>query len=392
MRIAMILPGLGRVRRGAEAAFLELTRHLTQVPGVRVTLFGSGEQGVDGSEIRQVPCRPRERFEGWPRIPCLRSENHYEELSFAWNLARSGLYRPADFDLVLTCTYPHINWFLQWIGRRGGPKIVFATQNGDWMCRSRAREFRWFRCDALVCTNPVYFEAHRRRFRAALIPNGVDVEEFRPRDRDRGFPGHVVGPIPAGRRVVLMSTALIPPKRVAEGIRAVARVPDAFLVVAGDGPGRDAMSALARDLLPDRHRLLGSVARERMPELYRSADAFLHLCTDEPFGIVYLEAAASGLPMVVHDGEVPRWILGPSAFYADANDPDAVARGLAQALDPTVGGRVGAEARGRVAADWTWREQARSYLDFFREILGDRPSAPLPGPRDRASARGLAHS
>jgi len=378
LRVAMVLPGLGRVRRGAEAAFLEVARGLAAFPDVRVELFGSGREGAEGLSVRGVPCVPRERFEAWPRLPCLRDEYSYEELTFALNLARAGRFRRRDFDAAICCSYPYVNWFLQWAGRGRGPRLVFVTQNGDWPCRADSREYRLFRCDGLVCTNPAYYERHRARYRAALIPNGVDPEAFRPRAEADDAGGIEV---PEGSKVVLMVSALISSKRVADGVLAAARVPSAFLVVAGDGPERAEVSALCQRLLPGRHRMLGSLPREEMPALFRRADAFLHMSQDEPFGIVYLEAAASGLPVVAHDSEVPRWILGESALFADSGDAEAVAGALRRALSDE-GRSLGRAARRRVEDGWTWAAQAAKYRDFLREVVA--------APRGRARAEAAA--
>lgn len=373
MRIAMVMPGLGRVQRGAETAFLDLAHEFVRVPGTRVTLFGSGTEGAEGLDIRAVPCPPRERFEHWPRFPCLRNENYYEEFFFARNLARSGLYRPADFDIVLGCTYPHLNWFLRKRAAGTGLRVVFVTQNGDWMCRADSREYRWFGCDGLVCVNPSHFEAHRGRYHATLIPNGVNPSVFRPgADAEIEVRGLIEGlPERDHGRIILMAGALIDSKRVAEGVRAAAMVPGSFLVVVGDGPNRAAVAALAGELLPGRHLLGGSVPRGLMPSLYRRAAVFLHMSREEPFGIVYLEASASGLPSVVHDTDITRWILGDSAFFADTSDLGEVAGALSMALER--GKAVGEDARRRVAADWSWEAIAARYLDFFGEVLG-RPT------------------
>lgn len=358
MRVAMVLPGLGRVQRGAETAFVELSHALAGMPDVTVEVFGSGRQGLDGLDVHVIPCTPRQRFERWPRFPMFRSDCHYEEWSFTRNLKKSGAYDPRRFDVVVGCTFPHLHWFLRKAGKRGGPKIIYVTQNGDWPCRSNSRESRFFRCDGLVCINPEYDERHRESYRAALIPNGVDPDVFKPGER-------------TPRRVVLMVSALIPSKRVAEGIRAVSKVEDATLMIAGDGPLRSEIASLARELLPGRHELLGAIPRSEMPGLFRKASAFLHTSQDEPFGIVFLEAAASGLPIVAHDGAVPRWVLGDCGRFAETSDADAVADQIRAVLDPEVGNRLGRAARMRVLDGWTWRDQAERYHEFFREICGE---------------------
>jgi len=358
MRVAMVLPGLGRVQRGAETAFVELARALAATPGVEVVTFGSGRDGLDGLESHVVACTPRERFERWPRLPMFRSDCHYEEWSFTRNLSRSGLYDPKRFDVVVGCTFPHLHWFLRRAGRRGGPKLIYVTQNGDWPCRSNSREFRYFRCDGLVCTNPEFFARHRAKYHSTLIANGVDPSVFHPGERNEA-------------RVVLMVAALIPSKRVEDGIRAVSLVEGASLIVAGDGPLRGQIASLAEKLLPGRHQLLGSIRRSEMPTLFRRASVFLHTSQDEPFGIVYLEAAASGLPVVAHDGSVPRWVLGNTALFADSSDHAMLADRLRAALDHEIGPKLGRAARSRVIDGWTWHDQADRYLEFFREVCGE---------------------
>lgn len=362
----MILPGLGRVRRGAETSFLELAKALSRTSSLEIELFGSGNDGLPGIPSHRVACLARERFERWPKIPCLRTENHYEELVFTLSLMTRGAYQPERFDAVIACTYPYVNWFLQRAGGRSRPKQIFVTQNGDWMCQASSREYRYFRCDGLVCINPAYFERHRARYASTLIPNGVDPSLFRPRltGEQKSEPGGR-----ADRPVVLMISALIPSKNVAAGIRAVANLRDAVLVVAGDGPERAAIAELAAQLLPGRHHLLGSVEPSRIPDLYRQADVFLHLSVEEPFGIVYLEAAASGLPIVAPGVEVPRWILGDSAFFADAGDTASVSRAIEEALSPEAKTTRGAAARSRILADWTWDIQAAKYHQFIERIV-----------------------
>ena len=114
----MMLSGLGRVQRGAEAAFLEIARQLAQDPDTHVEVFGAGAVAIPGVISHAIACRPRERFQHWPRFPCFRGEGTYEESSFVWNLARSGRYRPNNFDVVVTCTYPWVNWYVQRAGRK----------------------------------------------------------------------------------------------------------------------------------------------------------------------------------------------------------------------------------------------------------------------------------
>lgn len=359
MRILFALPGLHRYERGAEVALLALADRLAR-RGEDVTLIGSGESRP-GTPYRFVHAGSirRERLERMPKFPPLRSETAWEEASFAPNLLR--VYRPSDYDLTFTCAYPFTNWALRRSGSGGRrPPHVFVTQNGDWPARSDRSEYRYFGCDGLVCTNPDYYEANRARWPSALIPNGIDVGRFTPGASERARLG-----LPEGRPVVLMVSALIASKRVEQGIEAVARLPYAHLVVAGDGPLRDGIGALAAARLPGRFTRL-TVAAADMAALYRSADVFLHLSRDESFGNVFLEALACGLPVVAEDSPRTRWIVGDDQPLVDTGDVSAVADALARA---TAMGDAGVAARVERAAGFSWDRIAGMYRDFFGEVV-----------------------
>jgi glycosyltransferase involved in cell wall biosynthesis len=350
---------LHRVDRGAEVAFIAVATELAKL-GHQMTLFGSGPQR-EGAPYRfvQVPAVAREKFEHFPKFPTLRNETAWEDATFAAGLLAK--YRPRDFDVVATCAYPFTHWVLRRPsggGRR--PRAMFVTQNGDWPAYSNRAEFRLFDCDGLVCTNPDYFERNRSRYRSTLIPNGVDLGKFVPGPPERARFGLPDGPL------ILMVSALIPSKNVAEGISAVARVPEATLIVAGDGPLRDDMQRLAAELLPGRYRQLTVPAAE-MPALYRSSDLFMHLSTDESFGNVFVEALASGLPVVAFDTPRTRWIVGDAAFFPKSRDPQGIAAAIEAGLRQN---RSKAEAIRRRSEQFGWPEIARRYVEFFDEVQG----------------------
>ena len=358
VRILLALAGLHRVDRGAEVAFISVGRELARA-GHEVTLIGSGPpRSVDPYRFIHAPGVSRQRFERFPSLPLVRNETAWEELSFVPGLLAK--YRPRDFDITATCAYPFTNWAL----RRpvfGGkaPPHVFITQNGDWPATSNNAEYRFFDCDGLVCTNPDYFERNRERYRTALIPNGVDLKRFRPGQAERERFGLPSGPL------VLMVSALIASKNVADGIAAVSRIPDATLVVAGDGPLRDELKRLAAQVLPGRYHQL-SVAAADMPALYRSADLFLHLSLEESFGNVFVEAMASGLPIVGYDVPRSRWIVGDKAYFADPSRPDGVIASVRAAL--ATGPGMGERMRER-SQQFGWPAIAERYADFFSELL-----------------------
>jgi glycosyltransferase involved in cell wall biosynthesis len=213
----------------------------------------------------------------------------------------------------------------------------------------------------LICTNPDYLERIRDRWNCALVPNGVDPSRFAPGRGDRSQFG-----IATDRPVVLMVSALEENKRVLDGMRAVAALDDVAMVVAGDGPLRTEVDRLAAEILPDRFLRL-TVDKSQMPELYRCADVFLHTTKAESFGNVYIEALASGLPVVAHDATTTRWILGDQARLVDIEQPEQIVDALRGALADGRGGA--AEQAGRALTRFSWSTIAAQYRSHFESAI-----------------------
>ena len=341
MKVLFALPGFHRFDRGAEVALLSVANALAKQDDMSVTVMGSGETrpGVSYDYFR-VPSVSRNRFEKFPKFPILRNETAWEDATFAAALLKA--YDPSAYDVAVTCSFPFTHWALRRPKRRK-PLQVFVTQNGDWPAVSNVSEYRTFACDLLVCTNPDYQERNESRWKTALIPNGVDLKLFEAGIHNRQKFG-----MPKGVPVVLMVSAFIETKRVLDGIRAVSAIPDAHLVVAGDGPLRDDAETLAEKLMPGRFMRISVSARD-MPSLYASADAFLHMSLLESFGNVFLEAWASGLPIVAHKTERLKWILGyETSYVCDTTDSQA----LQVALKTAIAGGPKEPREGLQRFDW----------------------------------------
>src|SRR5262249_30493171 len=144
-----------------------------------------------------------------------------------------------------------------------------------------------------------------------VVPNGVDVERFRPGlaplDRYRD-------PTPN----VLFVGRHDPRKGLPELVRACARLARekiAFrLIVVGDGALRGRIERMARAMLGDRVRFEGRVEHVDLPRYYASADIFCSPARGgESFGMVLAEAMASGLPVVASDLPGYRTLLSDGA-------------------------------------------------------------------------------
>ncbi len=129
----------------------------------------------------------------------------------------------------------------------------------------------------------------------------------------------------------------------------------ASLVLAGEGPAREALDAVARELgVGDRIRFLGRVSDARKWALYDGAELLLFGSTIEGFGLVVAEAQSRGLPAVAARGTATAEALrdGESGLLTDPT-PEAFAAAVTELLDHPRRARMGAAAR-QFSARFTW--------------------------------------
>jgi phosphatidylinositol alpha-1,6-mannosyltransferase len=207
-----------------------------------------------------------------------------------------------------------------------------------------------------------YPAAQARRLRPDLaglvVPPGVDVERFTPCPDPsvRAALRRRYGLHP-DRPTVVGVSRLVPRKGFDVLIDAVAMLPaDAQLLIAGDGRDRRRLEQrAARHGLGARTRFLGRVPDAELPDVYRAGDVFAMLCRDrwfgleaEGFGIVFLEAAACGLPVIAgrSGGSHEAVRDGETGFVIDPDDVAGVHQHLDRLLhEPGLAPRMGAAAR-----------------------------------------------
>lgn len=167
--------------------------------------------------------------------------------------------------------------------------------------------------------------------KVSYIPNGVNTSRFTPKGKK--YATKLPHPI------ILSVGAFTEEKNLSVVIDAVAKTKASLLLV-GDGPQKESLHALGKKLMKNRFELMES-SYEKMPEIYRAADLFtLVPSTREAFGLVYLEAMASGIPVVAIDDPIRHEITGDAGlFVADPTDSEAYSKVLSTALSMKWGNR-----------------------------------------------------
>ncbi len=194
-----------------------------------------------------------------------------------------------------------------------------------------------------------------------VLRNGVDLEKFKPVDRaearaEWGVTGQVI--VSVGNLVELKGHDLT--------IRALMKLPDATLLIAGQGPLKEDLTALAQSLgLSDRVRFLGRVSQERLAGLYSAADALVLASSREGWANVLLEALACATPVVATDAGGNGEVLADSiAGILVERNPEAIAEGL-QSLFAAQRDRTIIR---KYAEKFDWAPTSHGQLEIFKRI------------------------
>jgi len=268
------------------------------------------------------------------------------------------------------------------LARRAGATRVIASTHGHevgWSMLPVARTaLRRIGNDADVVT---YISQYTRgRFAAAFGPDaalerlspGVDVDRFEPdpvaRARMRARYGLGDGP------VVVCVSRLVPRKgqdMLIRGLPAIReRVPGTKLVVVGGGPHLAELQRLTQAFgVVEDVVFTGGVPADELPAHHAMADVFAMPCRTrgsgldvEGLGIVYLEASATGVPVVAGDsGGAPESVLdGTTGLVVDGWDVGSIAAAVADLLaDPDRAAEMGRAGRRWVVDEWQWRTKAQ---------------------------------
>jgi len=156
-------------------------------------------------------------------------------------------------------------------------------------------------------------------------------------------------------------------------LEALARVPNAYLWLAGEGDERAKLEEMAENLgIKPRVRFLGW--REDTEALFAAADVFVCPSRHEPLGNVVIEAWAQGVPVVAADSLGPGTLIdqGTTGVLVPINDSGALAKSLKRVVEDEGLRRMLAE-NGKAAydADFTENIVVEKYLSFFEKLMSD---------------------
>ena len=209
------------------------------------------------------------------------------------------------------------------------------------------------------------------------VSNGVDLSCFKPGKVDAKF--YKKYNIPVNRPIVLYVGRVDPEKKVGlvveAFVAALKKVPDAVLVVVGDGVDRLNLEAKVQELgIADSVRFLGRVIVPDLYDLYKLGDVFVTASTVETQGIVLIEAAATGLPLVaVNAGAVAEVCLNnKNGFLVEPGDVKAISKSIVTILkDDKLRGEFSQNSI-KIAHEHDFDKTLDKFIDIYNKVLNDK--------------------
>ncbi len=227
----------------------------------------------------------------------------------------------------------------------------------------------------VVVTTRTYAATSRSvwRYNPVVIPNAVDTHRFNP-DID-GMAVRARLKIPADRPVALLVGRIVAHKGIEHFIEASRYLPGVQFLIAGEGTHLETMERLAHRLgVADRVRFLGRVSQENLPKVYAACDLFVlpSVSRLEAFGIVALEAMATGKAVVVADIPGVREVIedGREGLLTDPVNPQDLAEKVRRLVeDPALRQEMGRRGREKVLASFTTEAVADQVLKVYADVV-----------------------
>ena len=315
-----------------------------------------------------------------PRLP--RGLRWLQRIKYVRTVATSIAYVASLLRRLPSCDVVHAFSASYWsfllaplpamlIGRLFGKCVVLNYHSGqaeDHLTRWGAIVLPAMRLAHEIVVPSPYLVSVFGRFglHAKALPNFVETEQLHFRSR---------APL---RPAFLANRNFEPHYNVSCVLRAFAlvqeRMPDASIVVAGDGSERDLLRDLARDLRLRNVEFTGPVSPERMPQLYDRCDIYINASDIDNMPLSILEAFASGLPVVTTDaGGIPFVVTNEStALMVSRGDHRALADAALRLLaDDALAQRLISNGRAECDTRYTWRAVRSQWEEFYQAIGGD---------------------
>ena len=293
-----------------------------------------------------------------------------------YSLVPGVLIKSITCDVVLGDYVSNIGYVATKLCKPLGKPVVVYARGGDVDTHDpdfpRNMNINWvryavMRADIVMCVSKYVLDrvlelCPEAKYKVQLVYNGVDTNHFRPDLHNLRYKLLAVG-------------SLLQRKGFDAIIKALSDIvnifPKASLTIVGKDvfDNKKRLLDLARKVNVTKHiNFTGYVSDEALSKVYRTSDVFVHVPRNEPFGVVLIEAMASGLPVVATStGGIPEIV--PSEFLVTIDDHDKIAEKVCEIfrLSDEERWRIGMENRRRVQKKFTLEHQVNGVIQKLAE-------------------------
>jgi len=362
MRIAFLSLYSGHIDRGVETWTREMATRMRKLEHKVLVLQGGDEMINRDYEVQVVRLKIIWRLRsGESTLRQLLSYPYWFSLNLSFTVRclshlkrfKPDIVLPGDGGiqvLLIRIASLIFGWKMVVVGHAGmgAPDKWNMLMRPDWYVFPSKRSKRW-------AENLIFGKG----LRMVNIPHGIDLKKYSSKAKKIK--------LNLERPIVLCVTSFDPYKRVDLAVKAVSAMKKGSLLIIGGDRGEGRINKLAVKLLGNRRYLRIRVSPNKMPMYYVSSDVFT-LPSDkfEAFGIVYLEAIASGLPVVATDDELRREIIEDAGILVDPTDVDAYAKALKMALKTDWGDKPRKQAE-----RFSWDKIITKYEELFENVVSN---------------------
>lgn len=356
IRVLMIVPRFESTGRGVEVFARYLATALNKQIFEVSILSGTHSSVIPNVDCVQFPIMSREalvnsflnRFLKLLPARFLCKPVDLESLSLVWR-ARHYL-KDQSFDIIFpfggTWTYRFANWY------KKRAKIISVGHAGPVEADLATADF----FVALTPTDQERAKQLNSAISTQVIPNGVDLHAFFPAIQIKEN---------KNRQSILCVGAFSEDKHQDLLLDALAFLdPKIECILAGKGPTKKTLEGHPQVKTGRVHFI--ELPHAEMPDLYRQVDVFTLPAPNEAFGLVFLEALASGLPVVANDGPRQRFVIGDEGIFCDVRDPKLYARALQAALTQSR-----QELGSKQVSKFSWQDIIGQYEKLLVDINRD---------------------
>ena len=371
-RIAILHPFFGIYSRGAETFYMEIVRYLA--PYYDITIYSLQSDETIASKVVTVDCkkgkflsRYEKFYERHEKYRAFTMKSRYLSFLFpmsmfckkfckkVWRQHLSG----ETYDLLFPGMGSEGAKLAAKYRKMHGTPFVFVGADG---ISPAGKNTLFTKPDCYVAISTTQKKwAMQYTSAVEMIPNGTYIRRFQEKSEKKFQinPGH--------RLVLAVGNLDFHFKRQQLVIEAVSRLENVDLLILGKGEGKEELQKIAEEKMPGRCMIKG-VHYTETPMYYQSADVFTLASLYEPFGIVYIEAMAAGLPVVTTDDEVRREIIQDAGIVCDVEDAKQYADCLQKAMETDWG-----EKPQKRAAFYDYSNIGEQYHQLFERLIQQHP-------------------